>query len=155
MTLNSESSRIKVVTFDLWETLMLEGDRWNTLRVDARCRNLAETSEKFGVEVSVEQLALAFKEMASWLESVWETDKDVTHQDQINFIIKAATNDAIIVKEEWSRQISSAHVSALFEVPPYLNPDAHRVLQEMRDSNKRVGLICNTSARQPHASEHL
>lgn len=112
--------------------------------MDARCRNLARTIEKFGVEVSFEQIASVLKAMISWLESVWKTDRDVTHQDQIRFIIKTVTRGTVDMREEMVSHISSAYVSALFDVPPYLSPDAHTVLQELRDLGKQIGLICNT-----------
>jgi putative hydrolase of the HAD superfamily len=135
---------IKAVTFDLWETLLFEKNGWNLRRTDARCENLAKALDKFGVKISVEQLALAFKKMASWLESVWEMNCEVTHLDQIRFIIKAVSNGLVTVEEEWIDDLSSAYVSPFLEVAPYLNPDARRVLRWLEDRNKLVGLICNT-----------
>ena len=48
------------------------------------------------------------------------------------------------MKEEWVNELSSAYVSPLFEVPPYLNPDVRRVLHWLKNRNKLIGLICNT-----------
>ena len=135
---------IKAVTFDLWETLLFEKNGWNLRRTDARCENLAKTLDKFGVKISVKQLALAFRKMTPWLESVWEMNCEVTHLDQIRFIIKTASKGLVTVKEEWIEDLSSAYVSPLFEVAPYLNPDTPRVLKWLKDRNKLVGLICNT-----------
>ncbi len=39
--------------------------------------------------------------------------------------------------------MTSAYVSAIFEVPPYLNPDAKGVLKWLKDHGKLIGLICN------------
>lgn len=135
---------VKAVTFDLWETLLLENNGWNLRRTNARCESLTQTLDKFGVKISVKQLALAFKKMTPWLESVWETNTDVTHLDQIRFIIKTASNGLVTIKEEWIDDLSSAYVSPFLEVAPYLNPDARRVLKWLKHRNKLVGLICNT-----------
>jgi putative hydrolase of the HAD superfamily len=135
---------VKAVTFDLWETLLLERNGWNLRRTNARCESLAQTLNKFSVKISVEQMALAFKKMASWLESVWEMNNDVTHLDQIRFLIKIASKGLVTVKEEWIDGLSSAYVSPLFEVAPYLNPDTPRVLKWLKNQKKLVGLICNT-----------
>jgi len=48
------------------------------------------------------------------------------------------------LKSEWVEELSSAYVSPFFEVPPYLNPDAVNVLEDLVEAGKRIGLICNT-----------
>jgi len=136
--------RVKAVTFDLWETLLLERNGNGTRRVFARCRNLADALRKLGVEVSVEKMELALKETISSLLKVWDTNEDVTHLDQIRLVIKHALGESVAVKEEWIEALSSAYVSAFFEVPPYLNPDTVEMLQWLRKRNKLIGLICNT-----------
>ena len=75
------------MTFDLWETLLLERDGWNLRRRNARCQSLARALEKLGVKISVEQIALAFKKMTIWLANIWNTNEEVTHLDQIRFIL--------------------------------------------------------------------
>jgi putative hydrolase of the HAD superfamily len=144
VTLSTSKSSVKAVTFDLWETLLFEKNGWNLRRRNARCESVAQTLGKFGVKLSVEQLALAFEKMAFWLESVWRMNNEVTYLDQIRFIIKTASNGLVKMKEEWIDDLSSAYVSPLFEVAPYLNPDAGKVLHWLKARNKLVGLICNT-----------
>ena len=141
--MNADKSSIKAVTFDLWETLLLEKNGWNIQRRNARCKNLALVLIRIGVKISIEQIALAFEKMNSWLANVWLTNYEVTHLDQIRFIINTVSDGSIAVKEEWIEDLSSAYVSAIFEVPPYLNPDAHKVLQWLKDHGKLIGLICN------------
>jgi len=143
MNLSSVKPKIRAVTFDLWETLLLERNGWNLRRTNARCKSLARALNELGIEISAEQFAFAFKKMALWLASFWDTNKDVTHLDQVRFIIKTASRGAIVIKEEWIDQLSSAYVSAFFEVPPYLNPDADKVLHALKDRNKLIGLVCN------------
>ena len=134
---------IKAVTFDLWETLLLERSGDNSRRMLARCKNLSKILTRFG-EVSENQIGLALKEMALWLISIWETNKDVTHLDQIRFIIKASGKGSVEIEEELINELSSAYVAPLFEIPPYLNPEAPRVLKWLKERNKLTGIICNT-----------
>jgi len=131
------------VTFDVWQTLLLERNGWSLRRRNARCESLARVLGEFGLEISAEQMALAFKKLDSWLVSVWDDNREVTHLDQIRFLVRAASEGSVIVEEEWVDQLSSAYVSAIFEVPPYMNLDAYRVLQWLKNHNKLVGLICN------------
>jgi putative hydrolase of the HAD superfamily len=142
--LSAGKPSVKAVTFDLWQTLLLERNGWNLRRTNARCKSLTQTLNKFSVKISVEQLALAFKKMAPWLENAWETKNEVTHLDQIRFLIKTASKGLVTVKEEWIDDLSSAYVSPLFQVAPYLNLDTPRVLKWLKNQKKLVGLICNT-----------
>lgn len=135
---------IKAVTFDLWETLILERNGWSSNRMNVRCNNLAIEFNKFGVKTSKRQIRLAFTKMFSWLTDIWDTNKEVTHQDQIEFIIKSVLKNSLAVNEELICQLSPAYTSAIFEVPPDLNPDATKVLKWLKEQNKKVGLISNT-----------
>lgn len=144
VTLSLNKTRVKAVTFDLWETLLLERDGDNSRRILARCKNLEKALDKFGIKISVMQLDLILKAMSSWLVSVWDTNKDVTHLDQIRFIIKTALKNSVTMTKELIKELSTAYVSPLFEVPPYLNPDAPKVLPWLKERNKLIGLICNT-----------
>jgi len=141
--LNKEKN-YKAVTFDLWETLLLEKNGNNTRRIKARCKNLSNTFVKFGVNVTCKQVASAMKSLSTWLINIWKRNRDVTHLDQLQFIIKTVTKSSVKIKREWINEFSSAYISPLFEVPPYLNPDAEQVLTELKEKNMHVGLICNT-----------
>jgi putative hydrolase of the HAD superfamily len=78
------------------------------------------------------------------LLDLWETNKDVAHMDQIQLIIRYASKNLIAVKEEWIDELTSAYTSPILEVPPYLNPDAQKVLEILKNRNKLIGIICNT-----------
>ena len=96
VSVSLHKTSVKAVTFDLWETLLLERDGDVSRRILARCNNLEKVLKNFGVEISVEQLDLLLKSMSSWLVRVWETNKDVTHLDQIRFITKTAFKNLIV-----------------------------------------------------------
>jgi putative hydrolase of the HAD superfamily len=134
---------VKAVTFDLWETLLFERDGYSARRSFARCQNLAGAFKTLGVKVTVEKIDAALKETTSSLLKVWDTNRDITHLDQIRLIVKHVSGGSVVAKDEWISSLSPAYVSAFFEVPPYLNPDAHRVLRWLSNENMSVGLICN------------
>ena len=142
--MKAEKKRIRAVTFDLWETLLFERDGANLQRTAARCRNLAAVLNGFGVQSSPEQVDLAIKTAISTLISAWDKNKDVSHADQLKLIIQAIPRAAAKFKEGWLGQLSTAFVSPVFEVRPYLNSDARKVLQELKTRGKLTALICNT-----------
>jgi len=135
---------ISTVTFDLWETLLFEKSGANTQRTAARCRHLANTLNKLGIETTVEQISLALEKTISKLLSVWETDRDISCVDQLQLIIRNATRDSATLKKEWINELTSAYIAPILEVPPYLNPDARKMLEQLRSMEKHIALICNT-----------
>lgn len=142
--LRSEKSIVKAVTFDLWETLLFERDGSNSQRRAVRCRNLVHVLNRVGLRISAEQVELALNETISSLLKIWDKNKDVTHLDHIQLFVKYASRGKLVLKEEWIGELSMAYVLPLFEVPPYLNPDAPKLLRWLRDQNKLSGIICNT-----------
>ena len=135
---------IKLVTFDLWETLLFEHDGDNQKRLFSRSINLAKCLQKFGITVSKEQLLPVIKAMAPWLKEVWEINRDVTHQEQLQFIVNQVTQGLVEMKKEWIDDLSSAYISPLFEIPPYLSPGARKALCWLKDLKIFMGIICNT-----------
>jgi putative hydrolase of the HAD superfamily len=143
---HANEHNIKAVTFDLWETLLFEKDGANAQRTAARCRNLAQTLTKLGMNTSVEQVTDALNKTINLLLNVWNENKDLTHTDQLQSIIRHVSKDSALakIKEKWLPELSKAYTSPLYEVPPYLNPDAPQVLQWLRKQKKKIGLVCNT-----------
>lgn len=135
---------IKAVTLDLWQTLLLDQDGASERRNQIRCNNLSRALGQLGIEASAGQLSYVLKEMSSWLKGVWASDREVTHSDQIRFVLEKASGGAVTGGEEWFEIISSAYVSPIFEYPPYLDPTADRLLRWLKGHDKRIGLICNT-----------
>jgi HAD superfamily hydrolase (TIGR01509 family) len=135
---------VKAVTFDLWETLLFEKDGASAQRTAARCRNLAQALTKLGMNTSVEQVNHALNKTIKLLLNVWNENKDLTHTDQLQSIIRQVSKDRAKINEKWLPELSKAYISPLYEVPPYLNPDAPQVLQWLQKKRKKIGLVCNT-----------
>ncbi len=144
MTTSLVKPTIKAVTFDLWETLLFEKDGSSSRRSAARCRDVAEAFNRFGVRVSTGQVEAALKRVIASLLEVWDRNEDVSHVEQLELLVWSVSNGSLALKNEWVEELSSAYVSPFFEVPPYLNPDAESVLEELTGAGKRIGLICNT-----------
>jgi len=142
--LGEDKQCIKAVTFDLWETLLFEKDGASAQRTMARCENLTNAFNKFGLDVSTEQVSSAMNETVNSLLRVWDNNRDVTHAEQLDLIIKNTAGESVKLRKEWIDELSKAYVSPIFEVPPYLNPDAEKVLHWLSNRNSRIGLICNT-----------
>ena len=142
--LTTGKTRFKAVTFDLWQTLIFESEGASSMRSANRCQNVTETLNKFGFGVSLKKVTLAIEETINALLKLWDENKDVTHRDQLQSVVKYALSDEVKLKKEWVPELSSAYISSLFEIPPYLNLDAKKTLQWLQKQNMHIGLICNT-----------
>lgn len=142
--MKTNAQNIKAVTFDLWETLLFEKDGASAERMAARCRNLCQTLNRVGVKASVAQVGDALNKMIFLLLEKWNRNEDVAHEDQIQLIFKNLAKESVMLKEKWINELSTAYVSPIFEVPPYLNADARTTLKWLKNRNRLIGLICNT-----------
>ena len=141
--MRKSNSKIKAVTLDLWQTLLLDRDGASERRNLIRCQNLSKALGQIGIEASVMKLSSVLNETSSWLATVWASDREVTHYDQIRFVLEKASGVAVEMSDERLKLLSSAYVSPILEHPPYLDPAANRLLQWLRGGGKGVGLISN------------
>jgi putative hydrolase of the HAD superfamily len=135
---------VKAVTFDLWETLLFERNGDSNRRSQARYSLVTEALSKLGVHVSREQVQSAMKQVIDSLLEIWDRNDDVSHVEQLEALVRFVSNGSLSLKREWVEALSSAYVSAFFEIPPCLNPDAKCLLKDLAEGDKRIGLICNT-----------
>jgi putative hydrolase of the HAD superfamily len=144
VALKTETPTVKAVTFDVWETLLFERDGASSQRTVVRCKNIVQTLNRFDLPFSVEAVGQALGETISSLVRVWDKNKDVLHLEQIRLFFEHLTEGKLVLKDEWIKELSMAYVSPIFEVPPYLNPDARELLRSLKSQNKLLGIICNT-----------
>gem|GEM_PF-6795336 len=86
--MRESSHTIKAVTFDLWETLLLEEDGASAERTSARCRKLAQTLNGFGARVSIEQVGDALNNTVSSLLEKWNKNKTLPTWIRYNYSSK-------------------------------------------------------------------
>jgi putative hydrolase of the HAD superfamily len=141
---NAARESVRAVTFDLWETLFFNRDGDESRRRAARLISVTEAFKRLGVQVSIGQVESALKRVTSWLLEVWDENEDVSHVEQLELLVRFASGGSLALKNEWTERLSAAYIAPFFEVPPYLNPDASKVLEELASAGKRIGLICNT-----------
>lgn len=135
---------ISAITFDMWETLLFDQHGNNARRRHLRCSALFEALQQYDVEVSLDQLLQAYDVMPEWFAPVWRKHQDVSVADQLHFLIKKASQNTILLKETWLLSLQEAYASAVFELPPTLNPHAVEVFTWLQRQNKKMGIICNT-----------
>jgi len=153
--LPGQKPTIRAVTFDLWETLIFEETGSNSRRARLRCQTLTRTLNELGIKVSMEKTSSAMNRVAERLLGVWADDEDLSHRDQLSAFLRAATDGRASLNEDIYGVLSEAYVSAIFDGPPSLNPEAFEVLDALKKRKKGMGLICNSGITPGFALRRL
>jgi len=149
--------RVAGVTFDFWETLFMDTPELDRRRDELRCEGLRENLAKLGVEVSIEDLADGLRASTPWLADIWKKGEQVSTIEQIRYIVNHATrNRSILLTDpEVLIRLEESYWSPSLTAPATLNAEAPEVLQQLRERNLHIGLVCNTGRGPGHALREL
>mgnify|MGYP001085265577 CR=1 FL=1 len=134
------------VTFDLWETIIMDDPEKDLLRRKMRCEGLRRVLSGCGIELPLKKLLKGYDESVGWFQTFWKRNQDLPTIDQIRYIVKTASEGTIGLPTEPEdiKELQEAYVSPVLSVPPVLNQEAASTLQAMRNRVHRIGLISNT-----------
>jgi putative hydrolase of the HAD superfamily len=141
------------VTFDLWETLIIDDPELDAKRREIRCEGLQSALSKYGAEISPDKMRRAYDESAVKFYDVWRGDIDLSTDEQIRIILELASPSAVALSNDLKvmEELKEAYIEPLFTFPPRLNHDAKPSLEAMRMRTSKIGLISNTG-RTPGSS---
>lgn len=131
---------IRAVTFDLWQTLIVEIPEANLRRTPLRVAAAVEM-----LRVPKERVEAAHEEVWKRMEERWRTDRDYSLEEQVRLFAELA--GAVDVPP----QLLQTYADALLLHPPDIDPAAAKVLELATRRGLRVGLISN-SGRTPGAT---
>ncbi len=131
------------VTFDLWETLLIDKPELDEARNRMRYEGLHKALLDSGIEIRLQDLKKGYEQSSFQLQAIWRGNKELSTIEQIQ-IITSATGLDFSVNAELARTLERAYVDPIFAVPPELNGDAPATLLEIRGRVRGIGLISNT-----------
>lgn len=138
-------SVIEAVTFDLWQTLILDDRELGRARTRRRLEGALEALADAGYDFSFEQLQEAYRTCFRACRVIHADEKDVTFDEQVGmFIDNIDENLSQRLDEQVVERITYWYAEAFFEFPPPVAPEAYSVLEEVRRMGYLVGLISNT-----------
>jgi HAD superfamily hydrolase (TIGR01509 family) len=134
------------ITFDLWETLIIDEPELDVARGRLRCEGMQRALSSSGIELPLSQIERAYSESAHMLQAIWKRNEELSTLDQIRMILKNASGGVVTLPKdpEAVERLMKGYVDPLFDHPPRLNPDAITTLEGMRERVKGIGLISNT-----------
>ncbi len=131
------------VTFDLWETLLLDKPELDDARNRMRYEGLHKALLDSGIQIGLEGLKKGYEASSFQLQAIWRGNKELSTIEQIRVIMSAAELD-FSVSSQLARTLEKAYVDPIFAVPPELNGDAPAALREVRNRVRGIELVSNT-----------
>lgn len=138
-------SRLKALTFDLWDTLIQEVPRKNPTLGKVRVKEMHSKLHSFGFDYRLERLEQAYKQSGDFCDEVWARKKDLPVDDHLLFMLNCIDPKlrSELGKEKYE-DIRGIYIGTLLKHPPILMEDVAPTLHSLRAKGYRIGLISNT-----------
>jgi len=138
-------SRLTTVTFDLWQTLLLDNRELGRARAQVRLEGAWETLRRWGREFDIEHIREAYRACYRRCHQIREDHIDVSFREQVEIFI-GNISDGLVdqLDEETIQEIVDAYADSFFVYPPVPHADALDVLHRVKSQGLNIGLISNT-----------
>ena len=136
---------INGVTFDLWQTLLIDNRDLGLARMKVRLDGALEALRGAGEDFSEDQVQEAYRQCYRTCHDIRAEGRDVTFMGQIEIFVRHIDPGLPErLEQEVMKQIAAVYADSLFTYPPPPHPDAVNVLRSVKERGYRVGLISNT-----------
>ena len=138
-------AEITTVTFDLWQTLLLDERDLGQARAMVRLEGAQSALAKFGVKFDIAHISRAYTSCFEQCREVRNSGMDVDFREQVsifvNHIKPGLTKhlDSLIMDE-----IAGYYADSFLVHPPPAHEDAIGVLKSIKQMGFTMGLISNT-----------
>ena len=136
---------ITAVTFDLWQTLILDNRELGRERAQARLDGARGTLLAQGVDYDPDHIREAYRGCYRACRSVRNENKDVSFRRQVEIFIDLI-EDGLSgrLPESAVAEIERSYAESFFDFPPRFHESSQQTLEAVRDMGLRIGLISNT-----------
>ena len=133
------------VTFDLWQTLLLDNRELGRARAQVRLVGAQNALKRFGEEYDLEHIREAYRSCYRHCHAVRDQNLDVAFREQVDVFIGNISPGLVDrLPEEVAQDILVAYSDSFFVHPPLPHVDAFNVLSQAKAAGLRIGLISNT-----------
>jgi putative hydrolase of the HAD superfamily len=136
---------LKAVTFDLWQTLILDTpEGLRQARAD-RVRGIQEVLARHGVQVDIAAVDQAYDAVGTKLGPIWATRRDVGPRGQVRLLLEGLGLDGSLPPEGRLMEcLDEAYCLPILSALPVPNAGALDLLRALHTRGLVLGLICNT-----------
>lgn len=137
---------IKAVTFDLWQTLIVEDHEINKRRAQLRIDRVNDALRTSGRPFPGEEIWRAFSECVTHCAQFRLKGREVSFDRQIDiFLEKLAPTLPVQLSDDQKRSIREAYDLSFLDAALPADPAAESVLQALKGRGCTLGLISNTA----------
>lgn len=138
-------SAITTVTFDLWQTLLIDNRELGLRRSDARLEGVRRILSECGEEYEPEHISEAYWECYRQCVAIREELRDVSFPEQIRIFVESISPGlGQRLNEQTLSAITRVYADSFLDYPPPAHSDALDVLRSVRRMGLRIGMISNT-----------
>jgi putative hydrolase of the HAD superfamily len=136
---------LKAVTFDLWQTLILDTPEGLRQARAGRVRGIQEVLARHGIQVDGAAVDRAYDAVGARLEEVWVTRRDMGSRGQVRSLLESLGVDGAVPSEGTLMEaLDEAYCLPILSALPVPNDGALAVLGTLHAHGLRLGLVCNT-----------
>ena len=138
-------ARVRVITLDLWDTLIQEVPERTRKMRQHRLSGMQEELDSLGFRFDFDEIERAYHLSGDFCEQIWSRNRDMPVEDHLLFMLSCLEpslpsrlgNDGL-------DKIGRVYSEALLSHPPNLYDDVIPTLSTLRKSRFKLALISNT-----------
>lgn len=136
---------LKAVTFDLWQTLILDRPEGLRHARAGRVQGMYDILIRRGHALSVGDVERAYDAVGEHLEALWKTQRDIGTRGQVRLLLGVLGLDGAGMRDEpVMAALDEAYCLPILSALPVANAGAVEVLAALSARGLRLALICNT-----------
>jgi len=136
---------LKAVTFDLWQTLILDTPEGLRRARSERIRGVQEVLAAQGLSVQMGAVEAAYDAVGGKLEGLWTTQRDVGSRGQVGMLLGVLGLERQVPPEgSVMDALDEAYCLPILAALPVANAGARELLMTLRGRGVHLALICNT-----------
>ena len=138
-------NQITAVTFDLWQTLLLDNRELGSARAMFRLEGTQQVLIRFGESYELEHIRQAYRACYQHCRLIREEGLDISFQEQVEVFV-ANISEGLVERldPESLQEIARVYADSFLVHPPTLHSQAKPVLNDVKAMGLRIGLISNT-----------
>lgn len=138
-------AEITAVTFDLWQTLLLDRPEMGISRTELRLNAARQALLKVGEKYPAGVIEAAYREGLRRCDEIRRSTRDLSFPEQVAMFVNSISPGlARSIPETAFQEIAEAYSDCFFDYPAQPHPQAVNVLQSVSDLGLKLGLVSNT-----------
>lgn len=138
-------TEITAVTFDLWQTLILDNRELGLQRAQVRLDGARHSLAALGMEYDPDHIREAYRGCYRACRAVRNTNKDVSFRNQVEIFINLIADGLVAgLPEPTIAEIERIYADSFFDYPPRFHDATRSTLESVQSMGLRIGLISNT-----------